>query len=135
MPLLIDVDGHHTVGQQTHFESHSPDGKFAVVFQDDAETGYFYAIDPAAEGNKVQDGVHVYNVAGVADNEKFIHFHVGWSQDSRKSVLMINGVPQAVFDFDAKRGYCHSGYPEPRGDGDWGKHSHAWTEDTAKLFM
>lgn len=135
MPLLIDVDGHHTVGQTNHFESHSPDGKYAVVFQDDAETGYFFAIDPAAEGNKVQDGVHVYDVAAIPENERVAHFHVAWSPDCLKSVLMINGVPQAVFDFEAKRGYCHSGFPEPQGDGDWAKHSHAWSDDTAKLFV
>jgi len=134
MPVLIDLESHHTVGQQTHFTSHSPDGKYAVVFKDNAEVGYFFAMDPSVEGDKIQDGVQIYNVAGVADNEKLIHVHIGWSPDARKSVLLINGVPQAVFDFDAKRGYCQTGFPEPMGEGDWAKHSHEWTEDTAKLF-
>jgi len=135
MPLLIDVEGHHSAGNRVFFESHSPDGKYAVVFQDDSETGYFFAIDPEADGNKVQDGVHVYDVASVPDTDKPAHFHVGWSQDALKAVLLINSVPHAVFDFEAKRGYCRSGYPEPKAENEWGIHKHTWTEDTAKLFM
>lgn len=135
MPIQFTVDGHHFVGRRNVVESRAPDTNFVVVFEDDGETGYFFAVDAAAEGNKVQDGVHVYDVAAVSDRDKPVHVHIGWSADSHKAVLMVDGYPQAVFDFEARRGYCRTGFPEPRAEGDWGKHSHAWSDDTARLFM
>jgi hypothetical protein len=134
MSMQIVVDGHHVVGQPTTVQAPAPAGPFSAVFTDDGETGYFFALDMTAEDNKVRDGLHVYNVSGVADNDKVAHLHIGWSDDARKVVLLINGVPQAVFDFDAQRGYCQTGYPPPAADGAWPQETHAWSEDTAKLF-
>jgi hypothetical protein len=134
MSLLFVVDGHHVVGQPTTVQAPAPTGHFSAVFTDDGETGYFFALDMTAADNKVQDGLHVYDVAAVAESDKVAHLHIGWSEDSRKVALLINGVPQAVFDFDAKRGYCQTGNPPPVADGAWPQETHAWSEETAKLF-
>ncbi len=86
----------------------------AAVFEDDGRTGYFYALDESLEGNPILDAVHIYNVEDISDAHIPSDVKIGWSEDSQKCVLLINGYPHAAFDFVGKNGYCRSGYPTPR---------------------
>jgi len=121
------------VGEPTVLERASPTPPFAVVFEDDGDTGYFYALDTSREGNPIVDALHIYNVAGVTDRHLPSTVQIIWSADDRKAALLINGYPHAVFDFAARRGYCRGGFPPPAPDS-WTKHGHEWDDGVQELF-
>jgi hypothetical protein len=135
MPIQVTAEEELLVGAATVLEAESPDGAWLAVFEDDEDTGYFYAVDPNAEGNPIQDALHIYNVGSVIDRSVPSAVKIGWSSDSKKAVLLINGYPHAVFDFQACRGYCRTAFPPPDSSSLWGKHSHAWSEDAVQLLV
>jgi hypothetical protein len=49
--------------------SESGSEPFATVFEDDGETGYFYAMDLRRE-EQIVDAVHIYNVASMVDRQR-----------------------------------------------------------------
>ena len=51
-------------GEDNFIESLSPENNYGVVFEDDGETGYFYAVEKDKEGHglKVLDALHIYEV-------------------------------------------------------------------------
>jgi hypothetical protein len=106
-----------------------------VVFEDDEETGYFYALDMSAEGNQIQDALHIYDVMSISDREKPSVVKIGWSTDCQKAILLINDHPHAVFDFEAKQGYCRSGFPPPKRSGSWSAAGHDWNDAATQLFV
>jgi len=120
------------VGEGGHIEGEAPAGNYAAVFEDDGDTGYFYALDFAQSDQPIQNALLVYNVANVTDRNRTSEVKIGWSVDNAKVVLLINEHPHAVFDFAAKRGYCRSGFPPPAKDSGWC--GHAWSDDALALF-
>ena len=61
---------------------------------------------------------------------------VEWSRNGLQAVLYLDGTPQALFDFEARRGYCRMNFPnfmEEKGD-IWNKSSHAWSEEALQQF-
>lgn len=121
------------VGKKYFNASDSVSKKYSVVFEDDGETGYFYAILREDNGDQpILDAMHIYNVRDVVDKNKSSEIKIFWSKDGLKSVLVINDYPHAVFDFESKRGYCRTNFPPP--DNSWTKFSHEWTDDALKLF-
>lgn len=120
------------VGKETVVESPSPSTQFAVVFEDDGETGYFYGLDTKRQDNPIVDALHIYNVANVTDKDIPSKIQIVWSADGLKSALIINRYPHAVFDFEAKRAYCRTGFPPPSKT--WTKHSHDWDDRAMDLF-
>lgn len=134
MPIQVTAQAQLLVGRATVVEGLAPDEHFLAVFEDDEDTGYFYAVDTSADSNPIQDAVHIYNVQSVTDRDKPSTVKIGWSADSRKVVLLINEHPHAVFDFEAQRGYCRTGFPPPNPSSGWGKHSHEWCADAIRLF-
>ena len=119
-----------TVGTEEFVESAAPDGSFVVVFEDDGDTGYFYALDQSQLGQSIQDAMHIYNAANVTDKHLPSVIELGWSPDNCKVVLLINDYAHAIFDFSAKRGYCRTGFPPPSKN--W--HGHDWDDSAFKLF-
>lgn len=109
--LIIYEEQVINVGEDTFIDSTSENGN-AVVFEDNCETGYFYAVDRRNNKLKVLDGLHIYNVANVADKHKPSIMKILWSQDLTKAFLSINDYYHAVFDFQSHAGYCRSGFPE-----------------------
>ena len=134
MPIHVAAVRQLLVGQPLMIEGAAPTGHFSAVFEDDGETGYFYAIDRAAKGQSIQDAVHIYNVASVTDKDKASTVRIGWTADGSKVALLINDYPHAVFDFEAQQGYCRSGFPPP-GVGPWSQQGHEWNEACVSLFM
>ncbi|MEB1528169.1 DUF2251 domain-containing protein [Xanthomonas sp. WHRI 7945] len=134
MPITVTAESELIVGTALVVEAQAPQDAFVAVFEDDGDTGYFYALDTSAHDNPIQDALHIYNAADVADKETPSEVQIGWSQDSRKVVLLIKGYPHAVFDFEAKRGYCRTGFPPAAEDNPWGVHGHAWSDAAVELF-
>jgi hypothetical protein len=135
MPIQVTAEAQLFVGRASVIEGKSPDNDFLAVFEDDEDTGYFYAVDTSAAGNPIQDAVHIYNVRAVMGRDKPSSVKIGWSTDSKKAVLLINDYPHAIFDFEAQRGYCRTAFPSPDSSSNWRKHGHEWTDDAVQLFV
>lgn len=58
----MTIQSQLVVGEAQVIKSLAPEGMLAAVFEDDGETGYFYALDESVNGNAIQDAVHIYNV-------------------------------------------------------------------------
>lgn len=134
MPITITAESELIVGTTLVVEGQAPQGFFVAVFEGNSDTGYFYALDTSENENPIQDAVHIYNVANVTDKEKPSLVKIGWSQDNKKVALLINGYPHAVFDFEAKRAYCRTGFPPAPQGSPWGLHGHNWSEAAVELF-
>lgn len=109
----ITVEQEITVGEPVVVDGPSPLTAFAVVFEDDGETGYFYGLDTSRKENPILDALHIYNVSNVTDRHIPSKVQIIWSADGLKSALLINRCPHAIFDFQSKRGYCRTGFPPP----------------------
>lgn len=133
MPIYLGAQSELKVGHAIVIEAPASEGACVVVFEDDGDTGYFYALDTTAVENPIQDALHIYNGADISDRDKPSEVKIGWSTDSRKAVLLINDYPHAVFDFDAKQGYCRSGFPPQVGNG-WSEQGHEWDDAALNLF-
>jgi hypothetical protein len=122
------------VGEPTVVDGPSPQGTFSVVFEDDGDTGYFYALDLRLGGNPIVDAVQVYNVSEVADRHRPSNVQVVWAGDGRKAMLLIDRYPHAIFDFLARRGYCRTGFASPMSTG-WTDQPHTWRDEAVQLFL
>ncbi len=118
-------------GDRRSFGSDSPTHPNSAFFEDDGETGYFYALDLARSDNMIVDAVQIYNVANVSDRERDSSISIRWSADGMKCALLINDYPHAAFDFTAKRGYCRTNFPNlPNSPSDcWDSSDHHWSDD------
>ena len=120
-------------GDKSFTAEDSPNGQHNAFFEDDAVTGYFYAVDLGRPEQTILDAVHIYNVTNVTDRNRPSALSIVWSGDSLKCALLINGYPHAVFDFSAKRGFCRTNYPNfPMEDTDrWLSSDHSWSDEAA----
>lgn len=134
MAIYIASEETVTVGEKCVVEGAATEGHFAVVFEDDGDTGYFYALDGTSEGNPIQDAMHIYNVADVADRNLPSVVKIGWSMDHSKAVLLINQYPHAIYDFSARQGYCRTNFPPPVVSAQWSAGGHAWNDEALNLF-
>lgn len=121
------------VGTPAIIETDSSNGEFGVVFEDDGETGYFYARDFRVPDSTFEDALHIYSVEGVTDADLASMVHIVWSADQSKACLIINRHPHAVFDFEAKRGYSRDAFPEPAPESEWTHH--VWDDSLRGLFF
>lgn len=100
------------VGQETFIESCPEFVDKAVVFEDDRETGYFYAIERIKGGKlKILDAVNIYDVNMVKDKEILSEIKVFWSDNFERVALFINDYCHAIMDFKNKLGLCRTGFP------------------------
>ena len=123
-----------TVGNAMVVHGESPSANLAAVFEDDGQTGYFYALDLSFGSQPIVDAAHIYNVQQVEDRDVPSTIKVGWSANGKSAVLLINDYPHAVFDFQAKLGYCRSGFPSGSLDSAWSKDGHGWSDEALNLF-
>ncbi len=121
-----------SVGKAAVFEFKSRKGDLSVVFEDDGDTGYFYALDYSATEQPIQEAMNIYDVQNVTDRNDPSIVHIAWSPDGTKASLWINNYPHAVFDFTAKRGYCRTNFPQPL---KWKTHNFSWSDDALKFFQ
>ena len=105
-----------TPGEETFYASDSPSASFSGVFEDDGQTGYFYAYDRAAPDDaRILDACHIYDAADVVDRDRPSEVEVIWTRDGMKAALLINDYAHAVIDFGARRAWCRSNFPPPTG--------------------
>jgi hypothetical protein len=131
------VASEHKPGSEAILADNSPVAAHGVVFEDDGETGYFYALDLLPGGEQqIVDAVHIYDVSRLADRHQPSILSVLWSTDGTKSCLVINGQPHAVFDFKSRRGYSRNDYPNsPPAEGVyWNTTTHAWDVTALRGF-
>lgn len=107
--LIIYEEQILTIGEDT-FVGSTAENNNAVIFEDNGETGYFYAVD-INNNFEILDALHIYNVADITGKEKSSTVKILWAEDLNKAFLSINNYYHAVFDFQNKAGYCRTGFP------------------------
>jgi hypothetical protein len=112
-------------GEDTFIESLSLENKYGVVFEDDQETGYFYAIeiDPETKQQRILDALHIYETDD-GKEKKQSSLLIIWSKDWLKCALVIDDECHAVFDFENQGGYNINEFPPPNA---------FWTKQERKL--
>lgn len=109
MNATVEAEQIFTPGDKTYVDSSSPRTSFTTFFEDDGDTGYFYAVERTGSEMTILDALQVYVV--VVEPAQPRQLQIVWSPDELKSALLVDGVAQAAFDFSAKRGYCRRGFP------------------------
>jgi hypothetical protein len=121
-----DVSLTLTLGTPKAIGSQHPTIKnYEVFFEDDGETGYFYALDFAISKDlPIQDAALVYQRL----EPREVQLDIVWSKTLPRAILFCDRQSQAVFAFDLKKCWAHSGYPA----GQWGDKS--WSADAWEGF-
>jgi hypothetical protein len=123
-------------GDETWYPSDSRTSRYSAVFEDDGETGYFYAFERSPDGRgagTILDACHIYDVRDVVDREIASKAEIIWTADGLKAALLLNGYGHAVLDFAARRGYCRSNWPPPGGSWRAAERA-AWTDAVLEPF-
>ncbi len=131
-----------TPGEDLFVESFSPESPYGVVFEDDGQTAYFYAVEKDKEGEslRVLDALHIRETGGEEEADegsggelmerqaapKPSRLQIVWSRDWMKSALVIDGLCHALFDFLAHGGHNINEFPPP---------NEFWTQGDRKLTM
>jgi hypothetical protein len=100
-----------SVGEPVVIEGSGRASTDAVVFEDDGESGYFYAVDVSNDEVAIVDAMHIYTVIDVTDRELASVIKILWDEDGPRAALLINDYLHAVFDFEGRRGYCRNEFP------------------------
>ena len=118
-------------GDKSFAAEDSSKGQYSAVFEDDGETGYFYAVDLTRPDKMILDAVHIYNVGTVVDKDRPSTLAIVWSEDGLKCALLINDYAHAAFDFAERRGFCRTNFPNSpnREEGCWSQPDHRWSDD------
>jgi hypothetical protein len=113
----------------------SPTVPWTAVFEDRSRE---------TQEESILDGMLIYNVDalktaagldGDAETPERLAA-IEWSRDGLKAVLYLDGTPQALFDFAARRGFCRMNFPNfIAGQGDaWNRADHAWNDAALEHF-
>lgn len=137
-----------TPGQDLFIESFSPENQHGVVFEDDGDAAYFYAVekDSAGTGLQVLDALHIFETldpgdprdgADLADPAAITtgqptQLLIVWSKDWTKCALVIGGFCHAIFDFRAQAGYNINEFPPPNDF--WTKGDRKMTKERIRDF-
>lgn len=98
--------------------------EFGVVFEDDGETGYFYATN--GTHSKIYDALHVYDRNETEAIQPGEQVFVVWNPFRKRAGLYFRNKFQAIFDFISHRGTCRNGFPPPGIE--WPQSGHNWDE-------
>ncbi|MCL2144525.1 MAG: DUF2251 domain-containing protein [Endomicrobia bacterium] len=128
-----------TVGQDFFLESLSEmHDNYHVVFEDDTETGYFYALDmdyAGANKQPIREALHIYNVKNVVDKDIPSELVIAWTKDGTAAVLIINNYVHAVVDFENKDAFCRTAFPGRDPNSDWSQNGHEWDEEKYRKIL
>ena len=102
------------IGNGCFIQSEAAEHAFVVVFEDDKETGYFYAAEKDATGSlSILDMLFVYDAQQADAKEKMAKLSILWSTDWQRCGLILDNTCHAVFDFQNKAGHNITGFPPP----------------------
>ncbi len=123
------------IGKGTFIESISSENDFAVMFEDDTETGYFYGAEMNKETHdlRILDMLLIYDVQSIAKEERQAALSIIWSTDWMRCALVINNYCHAVFDFANQGGYSRHKFPPPNSF--WTKQERKLTDDMIATFF
>ena len=118
--------------------SDSPTVPWTVVFEDEGAAGYFYACDRSHTSleDSILDAMLIYNTGTTSAADGARLAAIQWSRDGLQAVLYLDGVPQALADFAARRGCCRLNFPNfaPDQSDVWNRSDHAWSEEAVARF-
>ena len=125
----------YKAGDNTFVECNNEENNFAVVFEDDTDTGYFYAleVEPGTGKQNILDAVHIYNIEEVPAQQREGVIRIIWSKDWMRCALVINNYCHAVFDFKNHGGYCRNEFPPPNSF--WTKGERKLTNEMVAAFF
>lgn len=105
----------YVMGEDVFIESHSPENSYGVIFEDDGETAYFYAVEttPEKQEPRILDALHIYEALNIPEVKKLSKLVIVWSKDWLKTALVLDGLCHAVFDFEKQAGYNINEFPPP----------------------
>ena len=129
----FDAEAEFHPGQELFLSAASPVTQYGAVFEDDGDTGYFYALDTSRHEQPILDALHIYNVASVIDRAKPSIVRVTWSPDGLRVLLKLNDYPHAGFDFAKFRGYCRTNFPAAPKTG-FSSNGHEWSDELLAFF-
>ena len=114
------------IGHPLVIESVSPENNNMVVFEDDGETGYFYAATKNEKGEVAQilDMVYIYDTGSVDISKRKTLLSIIWSRNWQQCGLVLGDVCHAVIDFPAQGAYNLAEFPPP---------NEVWTKQPRKL--
>ena len=125
------VSVHVAPGSETWLALDAPGSTLGVVFEDDGDTGYFYACDRAREDDPILDAVQIYVASDMPAAS--IRLQVRWSSDEMKAGLWMNDHLCGVVDFAARCAYSQANFPPPGAS--WGGRAREpWRESLIDLF-
>jgi hypothetical protein len=121
------------IGEKFVLQADAPSHEVTVVFEDDGDTGYWYALAPKEQTLELLDALHIYNAE---DNLRGadVALEVVWADDSSKAGLRINAALWAVFDFAQETGWTRSNFPPPAGSWRMMEERPAWDDALIKQF-
>src|ERR1700761_869704 len=87
-----------TPGEDLFIESFSPESRYGVVFEDDGEAAYFYAVEKDGEGAglHILDALHIHETE-TPGSEAAKPLLIVWAKDWMKCALVIDGYCHALF--------------------------------------
>jgi hypothetical protein len=120
------------IGSTLIMQVDAPSRLVTVVFEDDGDTGYFYALAPTDSGElQLLDALHVYNAEGDL-RDVDVGLEVVWSADSQLAGLRLNATLWALFDFAAQTGWSRTNFPPPAGAWRMGEARPDWDDALLK---
>ncbi|WP_273381856.1 DUF2251 domain-containing protein [Actinobacillus porcinus] len=132
--LHLVLEDKHLLGQAKRQGAHSTvHDHFVVMFEDDGETGYFYALDLRNQESPVVDSLFVYSSNDIENKHEARQLQICWTEDGNQAFLLINGYPHASFDFTRLVGYNHSKFPTPEFGSMWSREE--INEDLVKKWL
>jgi hypothetical protein len=116
-------------GSDSFAATAAPDGRYGAFFDDDGESAHFYALDLDSD-DLILDAVRVYDKARYPHRSRHTSLSIEWSPDGRKCALLLDGVPQAAFDFEVQQGFSRTSLPAPirPSRNSWPASDHAWSD-------
>jgi hypothetical protein len=100
-------------GEDLFMESFAPENSYGVVFEDDGESAYFYAVEKAQDELRILDALHIHETDEDSEPRPPAQLKIIWSRDWLKCALVIDAHVHALFDFEAHGGYNINEFPPP----------------------
>ena len=95
-----EVEAQIQEGRPDVLESRSASEPLMAVFEDDGETGYFYALDlSGTHGQKIADAVQIYSVDAGGQGTLVRVIRIAWSLDGWKAGLLVGLLHDVLFLF------------------------------------